>query len=63
VEQSIDQQNKKINEDYFMKNAEPLVGKHDAEVKLNQTKLAIMSKMPIFRMKSSFSLLQKFRSI
>lgn len=40
VEQSIDQQNKKINEDYFMKNAEPLVGKHDAELKLNQTKLA-----------------------
>lgn len=40
VEQSIDQQNKKINEDYFMKNAEPLVGKHDAEVKLNQMKLA-----------------------
>jgi hypothetical protein len=39
VEQSIDQQNKKINEDYFMKNAEPLVGKHDAELKLNQTKL------------------------
>lgn len=39
VEQSIDQQNKKINEDYFMKNAEPLVGKHDAEVKLNQMKL------------------------
>lgn len=39
VEQSIDQQNKKINDDYFMKNAEPLVGKHDAEVKLNQMKL------------------------
>lgn len=40
VEQSVDQQNKKINDDYFMKNAEPLVGKHDAEVKLNQTKLS-----------------------
>ncbi|HCR74879.1 MAG TPA: disulfide isomerase [Chryseobacterium sp.] len=39
VDQSIDQQNKKINDDYFMKNAEPLVGKHDAEVKLNQMKL------------------------
>ncbi|MDO3427022.1 thioredoxin family protein [Chryseobacterium sp. APV1] len=39
VEQSIDQQNKKINDDYFMKNAEPLVGKYDAEVKLNQMKL------------------------
>jgi thioredoxin-related protein len=40
VEQSIDSQNKKINDDYFMKMAEPLVGKHDAEVKLNQTKLS-----------------------
>lgn len=40
VEQSIDQQNKRINDDYFMKAAEPLVGKHDAEVKLNQTKLS-----------------------
>jgi thioredoxin-related protein len=40
VEQSIDEQNKRINEDYFMKTAEPLVGKHDAEVKLNQTKLS-----------------------
>ncbi|MDQ1161198.1 thioredoxin-related protein [Chryseobacterium sp. SORGH_AS 447] len=40
VEQSIDPQSKKINENYFMKNAEPLVGKHDAEVKLNQTKLS-----------------------
>ncbi|OVE57073.1 thioredoxin family protein [Chryseobacterium mucoviscidosis] len=39
MEQSIDQQNKKINDDYFMKNAEPLVGKHDAELKLNQIKL------------------------
>lgn len=40
VEQSIDQKNKRINDDYFMKTAEPLVGKHDAEVKLNQTKLS-----------------------
>ncbi|WP_415328390.1 thioredoxin family protein [Chryseobacterium sp. MMS23-Vi53] len=40
VEQSIDQTNKRINDDYFMKIAEPLVGKHDAEVKLNQTKLS-----------------------
>lgn len=40
VEQSIDNQNKKINDDYFMKAAEPLVGKHEAEVKLSQTKLS-----------------------
>lgn len=40
VEQSIDRQNKKINDDYFMKLAEPIVGKHDAEIKLNQTKLS-----------------------
>ncbi|WP_042719786.1 thioredoxin fold domain-containing protein [Flavobacterium sp. B17] len=40
VEQSIDRQNKKINDDYFIKTAEPLVGRHDAEVKLNQTKLS-----------------------
>lgn len=40
IEQAIDDKNKKINEDYFMKIAEPLVGKHDAEVKLNQTKLS-----------------------
>ncbi|SDI58209.1 Thioredoxin-like [Chryseobacterium taeanense] len=40
VEQSIDSQNKKIDDDYFMNMAEPLVGKHDAEVKLNQTKLS-----------------------
>ncbi|MFC3158826.1 Thioredoxin [Chryseobacterium arachidis] len=44
VEQSIDQQNKRINDDYFMKNAEPLVGKHDAEIKLNQTKLSYYEK-------------------
>lgn len=40
VDQSIDRQNKKINDDYFMKLAEPIVGKHDAEIKLNQTKLS-----------------------
>ncbi|GEN76517.1 thioredoxin family protein [Chryseobacterium hagamense] len=40
VEQSIDPQSRKINDDDFMKNAEPLVGKHDAEIKLNQTKLS-----------------------
>jgi thioredoxin-related protein len=39
VEQSIDMENKRINSEYFMKAAEPLVGKHDAEIKLNQTKL------------------------
>lgn len=39
VEQSIDTENKRINSEYFMKAAEPLVGKHDAEIKLNQTKL------------------------
>lgn len=40
VDQAIDQKNKKINDDYFMKTAEPLVGKEAAEVKLNQTKLS-----------------------
>ncbi len=40
VKQSVDTQNKTINSEYFMKTAEPLVGKHDAEVKLNQTKLS-----------------------
>ncbi|MBT2622726.1 thioredoxin fold domain-containing protein [Chryseobacterium sp. ISL-6] len=40
VVQSIDEKNKRINEDYFLKTAEPLVGKYDAEVKLNQTKLS-----------------------
>ncbi|WP_142723159.1 thioredoxin fold domain-containing protein [Chryseobacterium sp. ON_d1] len=40
VEQSIDDKNKKINDDYFMKNAEPLVGKEAAVKKLNQTKLS-----------------------
>jgi thioredoxin-related protein len=39
VEQSIDTENKRINSEYFMKAAESLVGKHDAEIKLNQTKL------------------------
>ncbi|SDQ70059.1 Thioredoxin-like [Chryseobacterium soldanellicola] len=39
VEQSIDDKNKRINDEYFMKTAEPLVGKYDAQVKLNQTKL------------------------
>lgn len=40
VTQSIDDKNKKINEDYFLKTAEPLVGKYDALIKLNQTKLS-----------------------
>ncbi|MPS65589.1 MAG: disulfide isomerase [Chryseobacterium sp.] len=40
VAQSIDEKSKKINEDYFMKTAEPLVGKEEAITKLNQTKLA-----------------------
>lgn len=40
VEQSIDDKNKKINEEYFMKTAEPLVGKQAATAKLNQTKLS-----------------------
>lgn len=40
VEQSIDDKNKKINDDYFMKAAEPLVGKEAAVKKLNQTKLS-----------------------
>lgn len=39
VEQSIDDKNKKINDEYFMKMAEPLVGKEAATTKLNQTKL------------------------
>ncbi|AZB10482.1 DUF255 domain-containing protein [Chryseobacterium sp. G0162] len=39
VEQSIDDKNKKINDEYFMKMAEPLVGKQTAMTKLNQTKL------------------------
>lgn len=40
VEQSIDDKNKKINDDYFLKTAEPLVGKQAAITKLNQTKLS-----------------------
>ncbi|MDR6459613.1 thiol-disulfide isomerase/thioredoxin [Chryseobacterium vietnamense] len=40
VEQSIDDKNKKINDDHFMKAAEPLVGKEAAVKKLNQTKLS-----------------------
>jgi thioredoxin-related protein len=40
VAQSIDDKSKKINDDYFMKTAEPLVGKEEAQIKLNQTKLA-----------------------
>jgi thioredoxin-related protein len=40
VEQSIDEKNKRINEDIFMKAAEPLVGKEAATTKLNQTKLS-----------------------
>ncbi|MCE4066867.1 thioredoxin family protein [Chryseobacterium gleum] len=40
VEQSIDNKNKKINDDFFMKAAEPLVGKEAATKKLNQTKLS-----------------------
>lgn len=40
VEQSIDDKNKRINEEYFMKTAEPLVGKQLAQSKLNQTKLS-----------------------
>ncbi|MET3539263.1 thioredoxin fold domain-containing protein [Chryseobacterium limigenitum] len=40
VEQSIDDKNKKINDEYFMKIAEPLIGKIDAQTKLNQTKLS-----------------------
>lgn len=40
VEESIDEKNKKINDAYFLKTAEPLVGKEAALTKLNQTKLA-----------------------
>lgn len=40
VVQSIDDKNKRINDDYFLKTAEPLVGKYDALIKLNQTKLS-----------------------
>jgi len=40
VQKSIDEKAKKINDDYFLKTAEPLVGKEAAILKLNQTKLA-----------------------
>ncbi|MGH1518316.1 thioredoxin family protein [Chryseobacterium sp. JK1] len=40
IEQSMDDKNKKINEDYFLKTAEPLVGKQAAIKKLYQTKLS-----------------------
>lgn len=40
VEESIDEKSKKINDAYFLKTAEPLVGKEAALTKLNQTKLA-----------------------
>ncbi|MCX8532853.1 thioredoxin family protein [Chryseobacterium luquanense] len=40
VQESIDEKNKKINDAYFLKIAEPLVGKQAAITKLNQTKLA-----------------------
>lgn len=40
VQESIDDANKTINDSYFLKTAEPLVGKEAARTKLNQTKLA-----------------------
>lgn len=40
VAESIDDKNKRVNDDYFLKTAEPLVGKYEAEIKLNQTKLS-----------------------
>ncbi|MCX8525490.1 thioredoxin family protein [Chryseobacterium formosus] len=40
VQEAIDEKNKKINDAYFLKIAEPLVGKEAAITKLNQTKLA-----------------------
>ena len=40
VEESIDEKAKKINDAYFLKTAEPLVGKEAATTKLYQTKLA-----------------------
>lgn len=40
VQESIDEKGKKINDAYFLKTAEPLVGKEAAMLKLNQTKLA-----------------------
>ncbi len=47
VQESIDDKNKKVNEDYFMKTAEPLVGKETALVKLNQTKLSYYEQIGI----------------
>lgn len=40
ADQFIDDKNKKINDEYFLKAAEPLVGKQVATTKLNQTKLS-----------------------
>ena len=40
VQESVDEKNKKINDEYFLKTAEPLVGKEAAMTKLHQTKLA-----------------------
>lgn len=40
VQESIDEKTKKINDVYFLKIAEPLVGREAATTKLNQTKLA-----------------------
>lgn len=39
MEESIDEKNKKINDDHFLKKAVPLIGEYDATIKLNQTKL------------------------
>lgn len=39
VEESLDLKNKKINDEHFLKNAEPLVGKEEARTRLNQIKL------------------------
>lgn len=40
ITESINEKNKKINDSYFLKTAEPLVGKEAALAKLNQTKLS-----------------------
>jgi len=40
ISESIDEKNKKINDSYFLKTAEPLIGKEAALAKLNQTKLS-----------------------
>ncbi|CAA7391426.1 Thioredoxin [Chryseobacterium fistulae] len=39
IEQSIDDKNNKINDEYFIKTAEPLIGKENAITRLNQIKL------------------------